>query len=156
MKSEIAITPDARSLRIGLVVSRYHGDVTGAMEQGAREAFLAAGGAEADLLVSPAPGAFELPVIAAALVRRPDVAAVVVLGCIVEGETRHDRVLGDAIAAACAQLSVTSGKPVGFGVLTVRNAKQARARAGGKQGNKGQEAMDAALLAVRAIEGAKS
>ncbi len=156
MKSDLPIIPDARGLRVGLVTSRYHADVTGAMEDGARTAFLAAGGLPEDLLMAAAPGAFELPVIAAAYARRADVAAVVILGCIVEGETRHDRVLGDAIASAAAQLSVHTGKPVGFGVLTVRNAKQARARAGGKHGNKGQEAMDAALLAVRAVEGAKS
>jgi len=156
MKSDLPIIPDARGLRVGLVTSRYHADVTGALEDGARAAFLAAGGRPEDLLVADAPGAFELPVIAAAFARRADVTAVVVLGCIVEGETRHDRVLGDAIAAACAHLSVQACKPIGFGVLTVRNAKQARSRAGGKHGNKGQEAMDAALLAARAVEGAKS
>ncbi|MFO0961766.1 MAG: 6,7-dimethyl-8-ribityllumazine synthase [Phycisphaerales bacterium] len=155
MKSSNSSKPDARGLRVGIVVSRYHPEITGALEQGARAAFLAAGGREQDLVVLAAPGAFELPVIASALARRADVAAVVVLGCIVQGSTRHDRVIADAVAGALAKLSAELCKPVGLGLLTVRTMKQAHARAGGKVGNKGTEAMDAALHAARAVEEAR-
>ncbi len=155
MKSDLATTPDARGLRVGVVVSRYHDKVTDALEAGARESFLKAGGRAEDLVVLSAPGAFELAALSGVLARRADVAAVVALGCIVEGETRHDRVLADAVAGALARLSIDAGKAVGFGLLTVRDLRQARARAGGKLGNKGAEAMDAALLATRAIEEAR-
>jgi 6,7-dimethyl-8-ribityllumazine synthase len=144
--------PDARGLRVALVVSDYHREVTHAMADGARAAFATAGGAEADLLVAETPGAFELPVVAAAYAARADVTAVVALGCVVRGETRHDRYLNQAVTDALARLSVHSGKAIGYGLLTVESLKQARARAGGKQGNKGADAMVAALLTARLLQ----
>lgn len=146
---------DARGLRVGLVVSRYHGQITGALEAGARETFLRAGGRAQDLLVMSAPGAFELPVLCAHLARRRGkgaVAAVVALGCVVRGQTRHDQYINQGVTHALAQLSVERGKPVGYGLLTVETMAQARARAGGREGNKGAEAMAAALQAVRAMQ----
>ena len=147
--------PDARGLRVGLVVSTYHSEITSALEAGARSAYQNAGGVEADLLVVHAPGAFELPVLAAALLRRPDVAAVVVLGCVVQGQTRHDRYICTAVTDQCSRLAVETGKPLGYGLLTVNDLKQARARAGGRHGNKGAEAMHAALCTVRTLEGVR-
>ncbi len=143
--------PDARGVRVAVVVSMYHREITSALEDGARRAFAAAGGQPADLLVVEAPGAFELPVIAAACASRADCAAVVALGCVIAGETRHDRYINSAVTHALAQLSVTVRKPVGYGLLTVDSLKQARARAGGLQGNKGEDAMHAVLLAVNAL-----
>ena len=106
--------PDARGLRVGLVVSTYHSEITSALEAGARSAYQHAGGADSDLLVVHAPGAFELPVLAAALLRRPDVAAVVVLGCVVQGQTRHDRYICTAVTDQCSRLAVETGKPLGY------------------------------------------
>ncbi len=140
--------PSARGVRVAVVVSTYHGEITGALETGARAAFAAAGGAAGDFLAFPAPGAFELPLLAAACAKRADVSAVVAIGCVVQGETRHDRYICDAVTAQLARLAVDTGKPMGYALLTVNNLKQARARAGGSVGNKGQETMDAVLLTL--------
>lgn len=137
---------------MAIVTSRYHHAITSRLEAGAVEAFIAAGGAEADLVRCPSPGAFELVAIASALAARSDVDGVVALGCIVAGETRHDRYLAAAVAQSLADLSARHAKPVAFGVLTVNELKQARDRAGGKVGNKGREAMDAVLFAAESIE----
>lgn len=143
---------DASGLRIGIVTSVYHAEITALLEVGAVEAFVEAGGRAEDLVRAAAPGAFELVPIAAALAARSDLHAVVALGCIVRGETRHDRVLAGAVATALASIAAARAKPVSFGVLTVERRRQARERAGGAHGHKGREAMDAAILAVRAIE----
>lgn len=78
--------------------------------------------------------------------------AVVVLGCIVKGETTHDQHLATAVANEIARIGVETGCPIGFGVLTVNSMEQAQARAGGAQGNKGEEAMAAALDTLEALE----
>lgn len=150
--SEHATKPDARGMRVALVVSEYHRGITQAMADGARAVFKEAGGRDADLLVAETPGAFELPVVCAAYAARADVAAVVALGCVVRGETRHDRYLNQAVTDALARLSVHSGKAVGYGLLTVDSLRQARARAGGKQGNKGADAMVAALRTAHVLQ----
>ncbi len=148
VNSPVAQAPSARGVRVAVVVSTYHGEITGALEAGARAAFAAAGGAAGDFLAFPAPGAFELPLLAAACAKRADVSAVVAIGCVVQGETRHDRYICDAVTAQLARLAVDTGKPMGYALLTVNNLKQARARAGGSVGNKGQETMDAVLLTL--------
>ncbi|MGI9013475.1 MAG: 6,7-dimethyl-8-ribityllumazine synthase [Phycisphaerales bacterium] len=135
----------AAALRIAVAVSSYHSPVTLALLDGARAAFSEAGGAEEDLIVMQAPGAFELPVICAALLARDDVDAVVALGCILAGETTHDQVLGNAVATSLINLSTAWRKPVGLGLLTCQTIEQAQARAGGPLGNKGAEAMQAAI-----------
>jgi 6,7-dimethyl-8-ribityllumazine synthase len=145
------MTADARSLRLGIVVSRYHHEVTDALLEGARSTFAAAGGVEDDLIVVEAPGAFELVALARALAMRPDLDAVVCLGCVLTGETTHDRYICDAVAHGLAEITARSGRPVAFGVLTCQNLAQAQARAGGDKGNKGGEAMTAAIVAAQAV-----
>jgi len=137
---------------VGVVTSAYHGEITAALETGAVEAFVASGGVAEDLVRIDSPGAFELVAIAAALAARDDLDAVVALACIVRGETRHDRFLASAVANGLASISAERRKPVSFGVLTVERLRQARERAGGGKGNKGREAMLAAIGAARAIE----
>lgn len=141
----------ADGLRVGIVVSRYHGEVTTALARGAREAFRANGGSDADLLQIDAPGAFELPVLASAFAHDGDVDAVVALGCVVTGETKHDEYICRAVAEGLMRISVDTGIPMGFGLLTVSTIEQAMARAGGAHGNKGEEAMLAALSAALSI-----
>lgn len=101
-----------------------------------------------------APGAFELGVIAAELAASGKFEAVVALGCIIRGETTHDQHLARSVTDSLMRIAIDHRVPVGLGVLTVNNAKQARDRAGGKFGNKGEEAMNAALdtlAVVRAV-----
>lgn len=145
---------NASGLRIAIVASRYHADIVGKMAEGAAAVFAELGGESTSLERFIAPGAFELPVIAAAAARSGRFDAVVTLGCIVQGETRHDEVIANAVANSIASLSAESGIPIGFGVLTVSDRSQAAARAGGEVGNKGAEAMRAAIESVWSVRAA--
>ncbi len=141
---------------VAIVVSRYNASITDALEAGARDEYARRGGDPADLSVLPAPGTFELTVLASAAAQR--FAAVVALGCVVKGETSHDQHLASAVAHGLTDVSVRTGTPVAFGVLTVDTVEQARERAGGRQGNKGAEAMSAVLdtlESLRALESGK-
>jgi 6,7-dimethyl-8-ribityllumazine synthase len=145
----------ARGLRIGIAVSRYHAPITEALRDAAVQAFLDAGGKRDDLLIVEAPGAYELVAICNALARRPhtqdDLDAVVALGCVITGETRHDEYICNAVSTGLAQITIETGVPVSFGVLTCGTMEQAMARASGDKGNKGAEAMTAAIETVHAI-----
>jgi 6,7-dimethyl-8-ribityllumazine synthase len=148
------IRPDASDLIIAIVTSRYHADITDALRDGAVEAFVEAGGDPAALIHVTAPGTFELPLLCSHCcvdrgVRTPD--AIVALGCVIRGETTHDRHINDAVAQHLMRLSVDTGIPIGFGVLTCENHEQAVARAGGAHGHKGVETMHAVLQSIAAI-----
>lgn len=134
-----------RDLPVAIVVSRYHESITSKLLDGAVAAYLARGGRRDDVHVYDAPGAFELPVIVADAAMSQMFAVVVALGCIVKGETSHDQHLASAVTSSLLKVSVETGVPVGLGVLTVDTIEQAEARAGGAHGNKGEEAMGAAL-----------
>ncbi|KAA0212329.1 MAG: 6,7-dimethyl-8-ribityllumazine synthase [Leptolyngbya sp. PLA3] len=137
---------------VAIVVSRYNATITNALLEGARSTYLGGGGSADRLGVIEAPGAFELPVLANALAQSGMYRGVVALGCVIKGETRHDEFIAGAIAHAIADISIRTGVPVAFGVLTTDNAEQARARAGGDKGNKGAEAMVALLETLDALK----
>ena len=135
----------ADGLSIAVIVSQYHIEVTNRLLDGAKQAFIDAGGDEDRLNIIPVAGAWELPVLAASLTKQEFLDAIVTLGCIITGETTHDRVIADAIAHGLMQLSTTWTKPVSMGILTCQSIEQANARSGGNCGNKGVEAMNAAI-----------
>ena len=135
-----------------LIVSKYHAEVTSALRDAAEGVYLARGGDRAHLGVIEAPGTFELVALAATAADCGLYDAVCCLGCVVKGETEHDRYINQAVASGLAQISVQSGVPVAFGVITANSDEQARDRAGGAHGNKGAEAMDAVLDALAAQE----
>lgn len=139
--------------RVAVVVSLYNGWVTDRLRDGALEALTRLTGATGSSEVFEAPGAFELPVLAMNAIRTGRFDAAVCIGCIIKGETSHDRVIGDAVAGAIQQIACETGVPVGLAVLTVDTPEQAEARAGGALGNKGAEAMEAALSCLRTIRG---
>ena len=141
----------ASGLRVAVVVSRYHASITDAMCGSATACFRSAGGGADDLEIVYAPGAFELTAICRALAARGDCDAVVALGCVISGETEHDRYIASAVATGLTMITVQTGVPVAFGVLTCRSLEQARARAGGDRGNKGAEAMAAAIETARTL-----
>lgn len=156
MRAEMKPGPSAAGLRIGMAVSRYHERITTALREAAERAFLDAGGSRQDLHVEPAPGAFELTAVCRALAARGDLDAVVAVGCIIAGETRHDRYLAAAVAHGLTGITVQTGVPVCFGVLTCDSLAQARARAGGAKGNKGAEAMAAAIETALTVRGLRA
>ena len=143
---------DAGGLRLGIVVSRYHEEITDRLRDGAVACFSAAGGQGDDLVLAEAPGAFELPIVAAWLAERDDLDGVVALGCLLQGETSHMGHIAGSVAEGLMSISLRTGKPVAFGVLTCETLEQAMERAGGRHGNKGQEAMQATIETIRSIQ----
>ena len=101
-------------MNIGLVVSEFNGKITSRMESAARERASAAGARV--LKTARASGAFDVPPLADALLARPDIDAVVAIGAVVRGRTRHDEVIAHAAASQLAAISVRRGKPVGLGI----------------------------------------
>ena len=133
-------SPSGADRTVGIVVSRFNGEISNRLLESAFEALGAAGVTEARITVMPVPGAFELPIGAMALAKTRRYSCVLALGCVIRGETAHfDYVAGEA--ASGLQLSgLETGVPVAFGVLTVDTAEQAEARV-----EKGAEAARAAL-----------
>jgi 6,7-dimethyl-8-ribityllumazine synthase len=131
--------------RVGIVVSRFNDLITERLLAGARSCLLEHGVAEESIDVAWAPGAWELPLAAQQLLERRGCAAVVALGCVIRGDTPHFDFVAGAAATGLANLQARTGAPVAFGVLTTDTMEQALARAGGKAGNKGWEAAQAAL-----------
>jgi 6,7-dimethyl-8-ribityllumazine synthase len=139
------------SQHYGIVVSRYHEEITGRLLDGAIETLLRHGLTEDRLTVVWVPGSFELTVVADQLAKRSNVSAVIALGAVVQGETEHHDYINHAVAQGFVSTSQNTGVPVLFGVLTCRNMEQARARAGGAVGNKGAEAALAAIETVSVL-----
>lgn len=123
-------------------------------------AYVEAGGDPGRLTIVDAPGTYELPLLCDEAAAQERFAGVVALGCVIRGETDHDRYIAQAVAAALQEVSLDAGIPVGLGVLTCNTVAQAVARSGGKDGhgpdNKGRDAMRAVLgtiAAQRALRG---
>lgn len=151
MYTDLDASSSAAGLRIGVAVSRYHAGITEALRDGAVTRFTEAGGDPDDLEIVTVPGAFELPAACRALADRP-LDAVVALGCVIAGETDHDRHIASAVCHGLAAITTSTGVPITLGVLTCRTMEQARARAGGDKGNKGAEAMAAAIEMARILQ----
>ena len=134
--------------RIGIVVSRYHETVTTRLLQGARRCLAERGVDEQRVDVAWVAGAWELPVVARALLEGGRYEALCALGAVVRGETPHFEYVAGESARGLMTLQVHFGIPVGFGVLTTDTLEQALARAGGAAGDKGFDAMAAALDAA--------
>lgn len=125
--------------RFAIIVSRFNEVVTERLLAGARAGFSDQGFEDADIQVYSVPGAWELPV-AALHAARSGVAGVVAIGCVIRGDTPHFDYVAGGAAEGLARVSVETGVPVAFGVLTTEDMDQALDRAGGKSGNKGYEA----------------
>ena len=137
--------------RVAILVSRYNELITSRLLEGALACCAEAGIARADVDVVWVPGAFELPVAAAAAAGTKRYACLVALGAVIRGDTPHFEYVAGEAARGLSAVAVQHGLPVGFGVLTVDTMQQAMDRAGGSSGNKGQEAAAAALEAADVI-----
>jgi 6,7-dimethyl-8-ribityllumazine synthase len=139
---------DGSSLRVGVVVSRFNSAITGRLYDGAVAEFIAAGVSPANIVAWQVPGAVELPLAAASLAAAGDFDALVVLGCVIRGETAHFDFVCRAATDGVLRVQLDNRVPVGFGVLTCETAAQAQARAGDTtrgERNAGAEAAQAAL-----------
>ena len=137
--------------RVGIVASRFNENVTARLLAGAEACCAERGIPSSRLDVHWVPGAWELPVMARALLQRGGYDAIVAVGAVIRGETAHfDYIAGEA-SRGLMTLAIEYGVPVGFGLLTCDTMAQAMARAGGEAGNKGFEAAAAALDAAAQI-----
>ncbi len=136
-------SPDAKGLRIGVVVSRFNEFITEALSKGALEVLEQHGCPHESILFVKVPGAYELPAAAKALAPHCD--AIIALGAVIRGDTPHFDYVARAASDGLLRVSLDTGVPVAFGVLTTDDMQQAMDRAGGKSGNKGAEAAEAAI-----------
>lgn len=151
MKTPPEGVSDGHGLKVALLTSSFNAAIVDGLLTGAREALSAMGVAPADITVVDVPGAFELPLAAAAAARSKRFDALVALGVVVRGETDHYQHIAREAASGLAAVARETGVPVGFGVLTVTDEKQAIGRARPGPGNKGGEAARAAVAMVRVI-----
>ena len=133
---------------------RYNASITDRLLSGAREAWAEAGwgGQPEAMRVVPAPGSFELPALALAAAGTGRFRGVLALGCLIKGETSHDRYIAEAVAHGLVSVTIATGVPCAFGVLTVDTPGQADDRAGGSEGNKGADSMLALLDTITQID----
>ena len=129
----------AHKMKIGIVVSEWNDRITDSLFKGAKEALLQNGVLEENILVKYVPGSFELPLGAQWMLKESFVDAVICIGCVIQGETRHFDFISQAVADGIMNVGLKYSKPVIFSVLTCNTMEQAEDRAGGKHGNKGVE-----------------
>lgn len=136
---------NARPFRFGVVYSEWNHEITGTLKEGAVQTLLAHGAVPENILIKEVPGSFELTLGAQYMAEYTNVDAIICLGCVIQGETRHFDFICDAVAQGITNLNIKYNKPFIFGVLTPNNQQQAADRAGGKYGNKGDEAAVTAI-----------
>ncbi|OWY23862.1 6,7-dimethyl-8-ribityllumazine synthase [Sphingobacteriales bacterium UPWRP_1] len=142
--------PSAAAMTFGIVVSDYNSDITFALLEGCVNTLLLHGAEEDNIYLQHVPGSFELPLGARFLYKSKQPDALICLGCVITGETKHDDYINTAVSQAIMQLGLEYNAPFVFGVLTPRTHQQALARAGGKHGNKGVEAAVTAIKMAHA------
>lgn len=139
------LVPDAKGLRVGVVVASWNHEITHALYQGAIDTLTQHGVLSDDIITYEVPGSFELPYGASKMIQKYAPDAVIVIGSVIQGETKHFDFVCNATAQGVMDLNVQTEVPVIFCVLTDNNWEQAKDRSGGKHGNKGVEAAVAAI-----------
>ncbi|CAI8174436.1 MAG: 6,7-dimethyl-8-ribityllumazine synthase [SAR116 cluster bacterium] len=139
------LVPDATGLRIGIVVASWNHEITHALYQGAHDTLTKHGVVPQDIITYEVPGSFELPYGASKIIKKYAPDAVIVIGSVIQGETKHFDFVCSATAQGIMDLNIQAQLPVIFCVLTDNNWQQAKDRSGGKHGNKGVEAAVAAI-----------
>ena len=141
--------PSGENYRIGIVVAEWNREITDVLAQGAVDTLLQHGVAEDNIIVEHVPGSFELTTGADLLLRSDkNIDAVICVGCVIQGETRHFDFICEAVSQGVTNVALKHEKPVIFSLLTTNNMQQALDRAGGKHGNKGVEGAVTALKMV--------
>jgi 6,7-dimethyl-8-ribityllumazine synthase len=141
MPTSIEGKKDARGLRVGIIVSRYNHFITERLLDGALDGYKSHGGEESDVTVVHVPGAFEIPLVAEKMAASGRYDGLVCLGAVIRGDTPHFDYVCDAVTRGIGDAIQSYKIPIGFGVLTTDDVQQAMERAGGKDANKGYEAL---------------
>ena len=142
------ITTDLKGKTFGIVVAEWNEEITKNLCSGAIVYLKGLGVWESNIIIKNVPGSFELTFAAQHFAKQKEVDAVICLGCVIKGETKHDEYISNAVANGLTDVSLKFDKPVIFGLLTTNDKQQAIDRSGGKHGNKGTEA---AMTAVRML-----
>lgn len=141
--------PNGKGKRIAIVVSEWNRSITGNLLKGAYNTLVKLGVDSNDIIVEYVPGSFELTFGAKVMIEKGNFDSVIILGCVIQGETPHFTFVCDSVTEGTTQLNLNYNVPVIFGLLTTNTQEQAIARSGGMHGNKGDEA---AITALKMIE----
>ena len=141
--------PDASNMRFGIVVSEWNSNITGALLEGAVKTLMKHGAKEDNIIVYTVPGSFELVYGASLMMKSGQVDAVIAFGCVVRGDTPHFDYVCSGTTQGLAELNAKGELPVVYGLVTTNNMDQAKDRAGGILGNKGDEC---AITAIKMID----
>ena len=147
-KYDFSLVPSARGMKFGVVVAEWNENITEGLFKGARDALLECDCEESNIIRKNVPGSFELPLAAQFFFESTDVDAVICLGSVIQGETKHFDYVCQGTSLGIKDVSLKYNKPVIFGVLTDNTMQQAIDRSGGKHGNKGTEAAISAIKMV--------
>lgn len=142
---ELEGSADGSGLRVAIVVARWNTFVTAKLLEGARSTLGDSGVAADDVTVAWVPGSFEVPLAAKWAAESGRFDAVICLGCVIRGETAHFEYVAGGAATGIGAVSLATGVPIVFGVLTTENVDQALARSGGSDGHKGEESARTAI-----------
>ncbi len=140
--------PPANDMLFGIVVSEWNNEITGALLDAAVSTLVSAGTKKENILVKYVPGSFELTLGGQLMAENTDLDAIICLGCVIQGETPHFDYICQGVTYGITDLNMNYNMPFVFGVLTTSNPEQAKDRAGGKHGNKGEEA---AITAIKMV-----
>ncbi len=138
--------------KVAIVVSRFNSIFTDELVKGAKDAFVRSGGDEAKLSVVFVPGAFEIPLVVQKLCESKHFDGICTLGAVIRGSTPHFDYVSAEATKGIASVSLKSGVPVAFGVLTTNNIEQTIERSGSKAGNKGFEAMSGLIEMINLLQ----
>jgi 6,7-dimethyl-8-ribityllumazine synthase len=145
---DIHSVPSCENMRFGIVVSEWNFKITSALAKGTVDTLKKHGALDENIMIKYVPGSFELPLGAQYFAEMENVDAVILLGCVIQGETRHFDFICQGVTKGTVDLNLKYNKPFIFGVLTTENEQQALDRSGGKLGNKGDEAAVTAIKMV--------
>lgn len=134
------IVPSAKGMRVGIVVSEWNEEITGSLLKGSYSTLIKHGVKEKDITFTHVPGSFELTSGARMLADTDKFDGIICLGCVIRGDTPHFDYICQGVTTGITQLNIKYKIPFIFGVLTTNDLQQAKDRAGGKHGNKGDEA----------------
>jgi 6,7-dimethyl-8-ribityllumazine synthase len=137
--------PNAENMKFGIVWAEWNHAITHGLMKGAYDTLIKYGAKDTNIITKTVPGAFELTLGAQYMAESGNVDAVICIGCVIQGDTKHFDFICDAVAKGITNLNLKYNKPFIFGVLTVNTMEQAQDRTGGKHGNKGDEAAVTAI-----------
>ena len=145
---DLKSVPSAKNMKFGIVVAEWNYEITGALAQGSIDTLVKHGANEDDIIIKYVPGTFELTLGGQFMAEYSQVDAIILIGCVIQGDTRHFDFICDSVTQGTTELNMKYNKPFIFGVLTTNDEQQALDRAGGKLGNKGDEAAVTAIKMV--------